>query len=100
MPYTYALAPHGRTLATRPLGRQLREDLADKAVDERAVEIDFSEVTSTSHSFADEFVARLAEEAKQGDVSFEIMVSGLSSEVERVIRKALERRGLELPVPA
>lgn len=99
MPYTYELAPHGRTLATRPFGRQLREDLVNTAVDEQAVELDFSEVTSISQSFADEFVARLVEEAKSGDVKFEVTLSGLSAEVERVIRKALERRGLELPIP-
>ena len=100
MPYTYALAPHGRTLATRPFGEQLRADLTDKAIGDHVVELDFSEVISISHSFADEFVARLAEEAKSGDVKFAVTVSGLSSEVERVVRKALERRGLELPIPA
>jgi hypothetical protein len=100
MLFTYALAPHGRTLATRPLGKELRADLARRAFDEDAVELDFSGVVSTSHSFADEFVARLAEEIDAGEVGFEATVSGLSAEVERVVRKAMERRGVELPIPA
>lgn len=97
MHYRYALAEHGRTLATRPLGRQLRADLLQKASGAEVVGLDFSDVLSTSHSFADEFVARLAEAAKAGDLSFEIELSGTSRDIERVVLKALERRGLQAP---
>jgi hypothetical protein len=100
MPYRYALVEQAKTLATRPLGRQLRADLLEKAGNADLVELDFSDILSTSHSFADEFVACLAEEVKAGEVDFEICVSGASQDVERVILKALERRSLEIPVLA
>jgi STAS-like domain of unknown function (DUF4325) len=98
MPYSYALADHGRTLATRPLGKELRTDLVNQADAADAVILDFSGVSGTSHSFADEFVARLAEEIQSGDVNLDVSVSGTTPEVERVVRRALERRCVRLPV--
>jgi hypothetical protein len=100
MSYRYALAEHGRTLATRPLGEALRADLAEKAGDGKVVDLDFSGVASTSHSFADEFVACLAEQIKLGEANFEIHICGASPDVERVVLKALERRSVDLPVLA
>jgi len=99
MSYRYALAEHGRTLATRPLGQALRADLVERASGEDVV-LDFSGVDSTSHSFADEFVARLAEDAKTDEVEFEISIYGASKDVERVVLKALERRDIPAPVLA
>jgi isopentenyl phosphate kinase len=100
MPYVYALAEHGRTLATRPLGEMLREDLIEKAAGEEMVELNFTDVLGASHSFADEFVARLAEEAESDKVPFEVTLAGASDDVQRVIRRALDRRALSLPQPA
>jgi DNA-binding LacI/PurR family transcriptional regulator len=98
MAYRYALADHGKTLATRPLGRELRTDLVHKAASAEVVALDFSGILSTSHSFADEFVARLAEEIETGGVTFVINISGASPDVERVVLKALERRRVDAPV--
>ncbi len=98
MSYSYALAERGTTLATRPLARQLREDLAEAAAGKQEVVLDFAGVSGTSHSFADEFVAQLAEEVKSGEQSFSLAIHAAAPDVERVIRKALERRGLEVPV--
>lgn len=95
MAYCYQLGEQGKTLATRPLGKELRADLVGKAVEEDVVDLNFSGVLSTSHSFADEFVARLAEEIKSGEVSFELAISNASPGVERVVRRALERRGVD-----
>lgn len=100
MPYRYALAEHGKTLATRPLGHELRTDLVQRAGSAEVVALDFSGILSTSHSFADEFVARLAEEIESGKVTFAINVSGASPDVERVVLKALERRRVDAPVLA
>lgn len=97
MPYHYALANHGRTLATRPLGEELRADLIAKAIDQEVVVLDFSDIRSTSHSFADEFVACLADEARKNEISFDLTLTGMSEEVERVIKRALERRDVDLP---
>jgi hypothetical protein len=96
MPYRYALAEHGTTFATRPFGRELRTDLLQKAVGHRIVDLDFSGVLSASHSFADEFVARLAEESENGDIDFEVAISGASPDVDRSVRKAVDRRDARL----
>jgi hypothetical protein len=65
MPYSYGLAEHGKTLATRPFAKEIREDLLEKAAGQKVVELNFGGVRSTSHSFADEFVARLAEDSNR-----------------------------------
>jgi hypothetical protein len=98
MSYSYALAERGNTLATRPLGSQMREDLARRAADEDEVVLDFTDVIGASHSFADEFVACLAEGVQKGDLKFTFVINGASPDVERVIQKALDRRGLDVPV--
>ena len=98
MSYSYELAERGTTLATRPLGRQLREELTQHAGQEDEVVLDFAGVAGTSHSFADEFVAQLAEEVRDGKQAFSLAIHSASPDVERVIRKALERRGVEVPV--
>jgi hypothetical protein len=98
MSYSYELAERGTTLATRPLGRQLREELTRRAAQEDEVVLDFAGVAGTSHSFADEFVARLAEEVSVGKQAFSLSIHSASPDVERVVRKALERRGVDVPV--
>jgi hypothetical protein len=97
MPFTYGLAEHGTTLATRPFAKELRGDLLEKALGREVVELDFTGVRSTSHSFADEFVASLVEDSKAGEVAFEVVLHGANPEVERVVNRALERRGVSLP---
>lgn len=97
MPYSYGLAEHGTTLATRPFAKELRADLLQKAGDQKVVELNFGGIRSTSHSFADEFVARLAEDSNAGAVGFTITIVGTSQEVERVVNGALDRRGIHLP---
>jgi hypothetical protein len=100
MPYRYVLAEHGKTLATRSLAQELREDLLQRAGSAGSVALDFSGVLNASHSFADEFVARLAEEVQARELDFAIRISGASPEVGRVILKAMERRSVEAPALA
>lgn len=97
MPYRYALADRGSTLATRPLAKELRSELVERASGQETVMLDFSGVAAASHSFADEFVAQLADDSLQSRVPFEVAICGASSEVDRVLQQALHRRGLELP---
>jgi anti-anti-sigma regulatory factor len=97
VPYTYALADRGSTLATRPLAKELRGDLIERAGNQELVVLDFSGVAAASHSFADEFVAQLGEDSRQGKVPFAITVCGASEEVDRIVRQALLRRDIELP---
>ncbi len=96
MSYCYELAQHGTTLATRPFGRELRGDLTRKMEDHQHLELDFSGVLSVSHSFVDELVARLAEDSKTGTVGFDIAISGAVPDVEAVIRRAVDRRDVQL----
>lgn len=96
MPYIYGVADHGATLATRPFAKELRADLLGKATGHAVVELDFSGIRSASHSFADEFVARLAQDSRDKNIDFEVTLSGASEEVQRVITGALERRGVLL----
>ena len=98
MSYSYALAERGKTLATRPLGSQMREDLVRSVVGEDEVVLDFTDVIGASHSFADEFVACMAEEVRNGDLNFALAIHGVSPDVARVVQKALDRRGLDVPV--
>ena len=96
MPYRYALAQHGTTLATRPFAERLRAEVIEEAHGQTLVELDFSGVLSASHSFADEFVAQLAEESQHGSVDFRVAVSGASPSVEERLSKALDRRAVSL----
>lgn len=96
MPYCYKLAQHGTTLATRSFGKELRTDLVQQMEGHEHLELNFSGVLSASHSFVDELVARLAEDSKAGYVDFDVAISGAAPEVEAVIRRAAERREVQL----
>jgi hypothetical protein len=97
MPYCYPLAQHGRsTLSTRPFAKELRADVISQADGHKLVELDFSGVLSASHSFADEFVAQLAEDSRAGAVSFGVVLTGAGPDVEAVVSRALERRDVRL----
>ena len=99
MSYRYALAQHGLTLATRPIAESLRLELTEQAAEHELLELDFTDILGVSSSFADELVARLAEESQTGGVKFDIAVSGASSEVDGVISRAVERRDAKLVQP-
>jgi STAS-like domain of unknown function (DUF4325) len=94
--FCYALAQHGKTLATRPFAAQLRSDLVEQAGDHSHVELDFTGVLGTSHSFADEFVAQLAEDSMAEKVNFKVSIAGTAPNVEAVVTRALERRDVHL----
>jgi STAS-like domain of unknown function (DUF4325) len=96
MPYHYALTQHGSTLATRPFGKRLRIKITEEATGCDCLELDFSGILSVSHSFADELVAQLAEEAEAEIVGFNVTISRTAPEVEDVVHRALDRRGVKL----
>lgn len=96
MPYSYALAEHGRTLATRPFAKRLRAEVIDAAAGSHLLELDFADVLSASHSFADELVAQLAEESQKGDIDFQIAVVNAAPPVGARIAKALELRAVQI----
>ena len=92
MPFRFRLADFGSTLSTRPRAIELREMLLDAARDEAEVELDFDGVLSVSYSFADEFAGALVQGDADASVPFAIHLTGTSSEVERVIDRAVARR--------
>ena len=96
MSYRYALSQHGSTLATRPFAKSLRLSLPREAAGASLVELDFSDILSVGSSFADELVARLAEESQAGEVGFDVAMCGASVEVEDVVGRALDRRKTRL----
>ena len=98
MAFVYFLKEHGRTLATRPVGARLRKEVLESAEGSSTLEISLDGVLSVSHSFADEFFARLLEDA--GERGLTITMSDARPEVDLVVRRALERRDLSLPVAA
>ncbi len=96
MPYCYALMQHGTTLATRPFAKRLRAEVVRGAEGQELVELDFSGILSASHSFADEFVAQLAEDSQNGVVHFGVAVTGAAPNVEAKLTKALDLRSVRL----
>lgn len=93
MSFTCRLSEFGSTFATRPRGLELREDLIRRVGQQTSITIDLVGVLSLSYSFADEFVAALLEESRNGRVPFHVEIVGASPEVERVVKRAIDIRG-------
>lgn len=87
MPERVRLADHGVTLATRPLGAQIREATLERISDDDLVELDFDGVLSVSYSFADELVGRLVTENPD-----RVKVLNASQDVEHVVARVINRR--------
>jgi STAS-like domain of unknown function (DUF4325) len=81
----YILKDFGTSFATRARGAELREDALAKA-DGSAVQLDFSDVTNVSYSFADEFVGKLSA------AGVELEYINMAGPVERSIQRAVARR--------
>jgi hypothetical protein len=81
----YDLKDFGTSFATRSRGREMREDLAERAPDHEAV-LDFSGVTNLSYSFADEFVGKLSAEG------FVLELVNMAPAVKRSVDRAVGRR--------
>ena len=89
MALLFSLREFGSTFATRGRGAELRELVLSRFADERAVIIDFTDVTNVSYSFADEFVGKLsADHPEVAEIELTNMVDG----VERTVLSAQQRR--------
>lgn len=93
--FRFSLADHGSTFATRSRGQELRDALIESAGDHDEVIVELDRVLGVSYSFADEFVGRLADAARDGELSFSLRISGGTPETTRVIARALARRDFE-----
>jgi STAS-like domain of unknown function (DUF4325) len=92
MPFRFRLSDFGSTFSTRPRGVELRDALIQEASHEVDVEVDLDGVLSVSYSFADEFAAGLVQGSSDGSIPFVVHLTGASSEVERVIGRAVAHR--------
>jgi hypothetical protein len=81
----YILKDFGTSFATRASGAQLREDALAQA-DGGALQLDFSDVTNVSYSFADEFVGKLSA------AGVELEYINMAAPVERSVQRAVARR--------
>jgi hypothetical protein len=92
MPFRFRLSDFGSTFSTRPRGIELRDALVQEASHEAEIEVDLEGVLSVSYSFADEFAAGLVQGSADGSIPFVVHLTGASSEVERVIDRAVAHR--------
>jgi hypothetical protein len=83
----FALIEFGRAFATRERGTDLRDELLRRLEGADVVVVDFADVTNVSYSFADEFLGKLCADGGP-TVQLEQMTAG----VERVVRRAINRR--------
>lgn len=81
----YILKDVGTSFATRARGAALREDALVRAAG-AAVQLDFSDVTNVSYSFADEFVGKLSA------AGIELEYINMAAPVERSVQRAVARR--------
>jgi hypothetical protein len=81
----YILKDFGTSFATRARGAELRADALAQA-DGGEVQLDFSEVTNVSYSFADEFVGKLSA------AGVELEYINMAAPVERSVQRAVARR--------
>jgi hypothetical protein len=90
MATVFNLREFGSAFATRERGAELRRTVLQNYADDLVLVIDFTDVTNVSYSFADEFVGRLAAESSE---TLSIELANMSATVQRVVRRAQERRG-------
>lgn len=81
----YILKDFGTSFATRARGAELRVDALAKAGG-TVVQLDFSDVTNVSYSFADEFVGKLSASG------VELEYINMAAPVKRSIQRAVARR--------
>jgi hypothetical protein len=81
----YILKDFGTSFATRARGAELREDVLARGGGD-AVQLDFSDVTNVSYSFADEFFGKLSA------AGVELEYINMAAPVERSVQRAVARR--------
>lgn len=86
----YRLAQHGQVFSTRPRGLELRCGIESALSPHESVVVSFESVARVSQSFSDEFLGALIAELGVGRVT---VTGPISPSVERVLNRALGRRG-------
>lgn len=89
MAVLFSLREYGTTFATRGRGAEVRTALLEDAGEEKAVVIDFADVTHISYSFADEFVGKLSARDAHGP---RIDLINMSEPIDRTVSAARDRR--------
>lgn len=84
----FVVSAHGRALATRPRGKELRE-LARSAGARDLLVLDFQDVSHVSYSFVDEFVGQMV-----ADTTVPVRIENAAPEVLDLVCRSLARRDL------
>lgn len=90
--YVY-LADRGSVFSMRDRGRRLLADLRDEIERDDELVLDFEGVISLSHSFADEFVGELAEQAARGKLPHPEVINA-AAPIHQAINRSFRARGI------
>ena len=93
---TFSFRKFGENLGTRPLGRQVREQLMPLLEKEERIVLDFTGVNVVSNSFADECIAKLLLTMTLAELKAHTTFRGLNPIASESILTALQRRHLTM----
>ena len=93
---TFSFRQIGENLGTRPLGKQVREQLLPLIQQNDRVVLDFTGVNVVSNSFADECIAKLLLSMPLADLKAHTTFRGLNPIAADSVLTALQRRHLAM----
>ncbi len=93
---TFQFKQYGENLGTRPLGKQVREQLLPLLQGEERVVLDFDGVGVVSNSFADECIAKLLLYMPLDELKSRTTFHGLNSIAADSVLTALQRRHMAM----
>ena len=93
---TFSFRQIGENLGTRPLGKQVREQLLPLIQQNDRVVLDFTGVNVVSNSFADECIAKLLLSMSLTDLKAHTTFRGLNPVAADSVLTALQRRHLAM----
>lgn len=93
---TFNFREYGENLATRPLGKRVRESLQPLIEQNDCVVLDFTGVNVVSNSFADECIAKLLLVMSLAELKSRTTFRGLNSIASESVLTALRRQHLTI----
>ena len=93
---TFEFKTYGENLGTRPLGKQVREELLPLLQQGDRIVLDFTGVGVVSNSFADECIAKLLLSMSLEELKARTTFRGLNEVAANSVLTALQRRHLAM----
>lgn len=90
----YAMAQHGRVLATREMGREVGREVQDSFPDEGAVILVFQDVDVASPPFLDELIRAVRSVVDASEGGRHVLLAGFNDDVKECLKMVLERQKL------